>query len=57
MEASAMGAITRIAVRSNLHITKSGIPTKLAEAAAEKSRIALPSAFVIPMAFIANARP
>lgn len=43
MVASAMGAMTRIAVTSNLQSRKGGSPTKEDAATPEKSRIALPS--------------
>ena len=51
MVASAIGAITKIAVRLNLHSWKGGRPTQDADAMLEKSRIALPSGFVRPIAF------
>ena len=50
MEARAIGAITKIAEILNLQIENSGTPTHAADAIFVKSRIAEPSAFVIPSA-------
>ena len=55
MEAIAIGAIARIAVRSNLHRKNLGTPTIGALATPAKLQIALPSAFVKPIAFIIRA--
>ena len=51
----AIGAITRIAVRSNLQRMKGGKPTQFASATDAKLRIAEPSALVNPRAFIISA--
>ena len=48
MEAMAIGAITSIAVMSNLQIWKGGSPSALASETVEKSRIAVPPGFVTP---------
>ena len=50
MDASAMGAITRMAEMLNLHRENSGTPTMGAAVIFVKFRIAEPSAFVIPIA-------
>ena len=57
MVASAIGAITRIAVRLNLQSWKGGSPAKEDAATPEKSRIALPSALVNPAMFMIRAAP
>jgi len=56
MVASAIGAITRIAVISNLHHTNGCHCTQCALATEVKSKIALPSAFVIPTPFNTKAK-
>ena len=48
MVAMAIGAITRIAVMSNLQIWKGGSPIHFALATEAKSKMAEPSGFVIP---------
>ena len=55
MVAIAIGAITRIAVTSNLQIWNGGSPTQLAVETEAKFRIAEPSGFVTPQAFKINA--
>ena len=55
MVAIAIGAITRIAVTSNLQIWIGGIPTSPADATDVKSRIADPSGLVRPTAFMITA--
>ena len=55
MEAIAIGAIARIAVMLNLQRKNFGTPTIGALATPAKLRIALPSAFVIPKAFMIRA--
>ena len=53
--AIAIGAITRIAVTSNLQIWNGGSPTKPEEATDEKFKMAEPSGLVKPAAFIISA--
>ena len=50
MVASAIGAMTRMAEILNLQIENAGTPTQEAAAIFEKSRMAEPSAFVMPSA-------
>ena len=50
MVATEIGAMTRIAVRSNLQIWNGGRPMNLALATLEKSRIAEPSGLLRPVA-------
>ena len=53
--AIAIGAITSIAVISNLHIWNLGIPTQLADDTEAKLSIAEPSGLVTPKALSINA--
>ena len=55
MEAMAIGAIARIEVRLNLQRKNFGTPTIGADATPAKLRIVLPSALVIPHAFMIRA--
>ena len=55
MVARAIGAMTKIAVISNLHHIKGGSPTQEAAATLVKFKIADPSGFVIPQAFMIRA--
>ena len=55
MEAMAIGAIARIAVMLNLQRKNFGTPTIGALATPAKFRMALPSAFVMPSAFMIRA--
>ena len=55
MVAMAIGAITRIAVTSNLQIWNGGSPTHFAEDTEAKFKMAEPSGFVTPQAFRINA--
>ena len=48
MDAMAIGAITSMAVMSNLQIWKGGSPRNFASETVEKSRIAVPPGFVTP---------
>ena len=56
MEATAMGAMTRMEVTSNLHSWKLGRPTQLASATEEKLRMAEPSGLVTPKLWSTTAK-